>query len=95
MFYETSFYSDKNVIRNLRIIQKNDCRSTFGLNIRNICMRNNTENIFDCQKFGVKYFPIDNNDLWRVNFLKDLCESNNSFLSEDELNDIIEFVACN
>ena len=94
-FYETLFYSDKNVIRNLRIIQENDCRSTFGINIRNICMRNNTENIFDCQKFGVKYFPIDNNDLWRVNFLKDLCESNNSFLSEDELNDIIEFVACN
>ena len=44
-FYETLFYWDKNVIRNLRIIQENDCRSTFGINIRNICMRNNTENI--------------------------------------------------
>ena len=62
-------------------------------------MRNNTENIFDCQKFGVKYFPIDNNDLWRVNYLKKLYESKNSLkiigYSEDELNDIIEFVACN
>ena len=57
------------------------------------------KNIFDCQKFGVKYFLIDNNDLWRVNFLKELYESKNSLeingFSEDELNDIIEFVACN
>ena len=51
-------------------------------------------NIFDCEENGVKYFPIDENELWRVNFLKDLCDCN-EFLTENELKDIINYVACN
>ena len=93
-FYETLYYSDKAIIQNLRFFQENDCRSTFTINIRNICRRNNVDNIFDCEKNGVKYFPIDENEIWRVNFLKDLLDSND-FLTENELKDIINHVACN
>ena len=93
-FYETLYYSDKAIIQNLRFFQENDCRSTFTINIRNICRRNNVDNIFDCEKNGVKYFPIDENELCRVNFLKDLLDSDD-FLTENELKDIINHVACN
>ena len=48
----------------------------------------------DCEKNGVKYFPIDENKLWRVNFLKDLLYSDD-FLAENELKDTINYVACN
>ena len=93
-FYATIYHSDKAIIQNLRLIQESDCRSTFAINIRNICRSNNVNNIFDCKKNGVKYFPIDENELWRVNFLKDLCDCN-EFLTENELKDIINYVACN
>ena len=55
-FYETLYYSDKAVIQNLRFFQEKDCRSTFAINIRNICRRNNVDNIFDCEKIWCEIF---------------------------------------
>ena len=54
-FYSTLYYSSKNVVTNLRRCQENDCRSNFGLNIRNICLHNDTLDIFKCNKNSVKY----------------------------------------
>ena len=86
------------MIQNLRFFQEKDCRSTFAINIRNICRRNNVDNIFDCEKFGVKYFPINENELWRVNLLKELFDCKDSLIingfNEIELDDIINYVAC-
>ena len=79
--------------------QENDCRSTFGLNIRNICLLNETENILECKKHSVKYFPIPENEFWRVNVLRDLIELKASHFvegfSNDELNEIVNCVASN
>ena len=54
-FYSTIFQSDKKIISNLRLCQENDCRSTFGRNIRNICIRNETMTFLSCKKFALKY----------------------------------------
>ena len=93
------YLSDKQVVSNLRLCQENDCRSIFGLNIRNICLQNNNANILDCKKYAVKYFPIPENELWRVNILKELIELKESHFvngfSNDELMYIINNIACN
>ena len=98
-FYNTLYSSDKFVVSNLRMCQENDCRSTFGLNIRNICLLNETENILECKKHSVKYFPIPENEFWRVNVLRDLIELKASHFvegfSNDELNEIVNCVASN
>ena len=98
-FYETLYLSEKQVISNLRLIQENDCRSTFGLNIRNICLKNNCNNIGDCKKNAIKYCQIDDNEIWRVDFLKELLALKKSPIvsgfSKNELDDIIHQVACN
>ena len=98
-FYNTLYFSDKNAVSNLRLCQENDCRSTFGLNIRNICLRNNAANIFECKKYAVKYFPIPDNEVWRVNILKELIDLKESHFvsgfSSEELFYIVNNVACN
>ena len=66
-FYNTLYLSDKFVVSNLRMCQERDCRSTFGSNIRNICLLNETENILERKKYSIKYFPIPENESWRVN----------------------------
>ena len=97
-FYDTLYLCDKDVISNLRKCQENDCRSDFGLNIRNICQLNDTFDIRQCCKNSVKYFPVDESEIWRVNFLKDLMDSRSSNqlsdLSSEEIELLIEFVAC-
>ena len=97
-FYNTLYVSCKNIVSNLRLCQEKDCRSNFGLNIRNICLWNDSLSILDCKKYSVKYSPITDGDLWRVPILKDLIELKEShtvsgFLQE-ELNFIINNVAC-
>ena len=98
-FYNTLYFSDKHAVANLRLCQENDCRSIFGLNIRNICRRNNTENIMDCRKYAVKYFPIPENEIWRVNILKELIDLKESHFvsgfSDEDLFYIVNNVACN
>ena len=71
----------------------------FGINITNICQYNDTLYIFDCTKNTVKYFPINEGDMWRVNILKELFEvkDNNLYLSGltmDEINFLIEELSC-
>ena len=93
-FYSTIFHSDKKLISNLRLCQENDCRSTFGRNIRNICIGNETMNILNCKKSALKYFPIKEVDIWRLNLLNDLKQIGNTCFSENEIKDMIEYVAC-
>ena len=97
-FYETLSNSEKISIKNLLHFQEKDCRSNFGLNVRNICLKNNAVNILDCKRFAVKYFPIDENDKWRVRVLNDLILCKDSLIrggfSENEIKDFIYHVAC-
>ena len=82
----------------MRKLQEIDCRSTFGNNINRICHLNNTLDILQCSKNNVKYFPINDNDVWRVNILKELIRYDQEHpihgFSENEIQLLIENVAC-
>lgn len=97
-FYSTLFFCGKDIITNLRRIQENDCRSNFGSNIKNICQYSNSSNILFCKRDSVKYFSINDDNLWRVNLLKELISLKSSNLvpgfSVEEINFLIEDVAC-
>ena len=93
--YSTIFHSDKKLISSLRLCQENNCRSTFGCNIRNICIGNETMTIFNCKKFALKYFPLKEEYIWRLNVLKQLKQIGIiEGFSENEIKDIIEYIAC-
>ena len=51
-----------------------------------------------CSKNSVKYFPINKNDIWRVNILKELIRYDQKHpiqdFSENDIQSIIENVAC-
>ena len=98
-FYNTIYCSRKDIICNLRRCQERDCRSNFGINVRNICKYNDTLDIFNCTKNIVKYFPINEVDMWRVKILKELFDvkDNNLYLNgftADEITSLIEELSC-
>ena len=99
-FYYSLCASDKLLIRNLRIIQENDTRSTFGSNLRNICLRTGVDlmHLFEAKNL-VKYNMISDSNIWRVSVLKELIDYKNSnlytFLTFNECQDLINDVACN
>ena len=97
-FYNSLYCSPKKIISNLRKLQEIDCRSNFGNNINRICFLNNTFNVFKCGKNVVRYFPIEDNEIWRVNMLNELIRFDqehplNGF-SVNEIEFLIENVAC-
>ena len=98
-FYCNLCISDKLIISNLRNIQENDMRSTFGRNLRNICLDTGIDLKHIVQaKNEVKYKDISETNLWRVSILKELLDtkSNNlsTFLQNTEIDEIINYLAC-
>ena len=76
-FYNSILNCNKFITRNLANIQSKDCRSDFGRNINNICREKNTLLFSNVRKGDIKYFPITENDKWRVPILKELLQRNN------------------
>ena len=98
-FYKSLFFSDKSVIRNLRLCQEGDCRSNFGKNISGICRYNGTDEILNCKKDFIKYCDIPDHEKWRIPILQELLDlRNNTFtlsaFSKNELNDLLFYVCC-
>ena len=93
-FYDTLYFSPKEVISNLRREQENDCRSSFGSNIRNISILNNNCDIRQCNKNSVKYFPVTDEDAWRIGPLIDLLNFQIPGLSYDDIAIFKELFAC-
>ena len=97
-FYNTLYCSPKKVISNLRKFQEIDCRSNFGNNINHICQLNKTLDVSQCRRNSVKYFPITETDVWRVNLLKELIRYDQEYplcgFTENEIYFLIENVAC-
>ena len=99
-FYNSLYTSDKSVINNLRCIQEFDMRSTFGSNIMHLCLTEGNFNpLFMC-KNTLKYKELPNNELWRVDLVKEivmirkkLSQSNLDF-NINELNDILFYICC-
>ena len=78
------------------LCQENDCRSTFGLNIRNIYICNETIIFLRGEKFVLKYFPINEKDNWRTKALKEWKQVRAiEGFSEDKIKEMIEYIACN
>ena len=68
------------------------------MNIKNICLVNDNLDILECKKNSVKYYPINDCELWRVDFLKEILElkssgSNYGFTTQ-ELNELLNYVGC-
>ena len=98
-FYCNLCRSDKLIICNLRNVQENDMRSTFGRNLRNICMNTGIDVLNISQaKNKVKYQVISELNAWRVPILKELLDSKNSnlssFLNNFEVLEMMNYIAC-
>ena len=96
-FYNTLCDSDKPIIRNLKCIQENDMRSTFGSNIRNICLSTACDKL-DYRARNVKYHSIPDLDNWRVSLINDLLNYKNNQLqfiyNSQELSTMMDFATC-
>ena len=97
-FYKTLTMNTKPFIRNLLHIQANDVRSDFGSNLNyivNNCPDNDICN-FNVQDFT--YHPINNDDVWRVNFIKELMTIKYNYLELDydaiDINSMILLLTC-
>lgn len=96
-FYFQLNQCTKREVRQLVNIQKNDFRSTFGRNCRNICIENNINSI---EQVNVKNIcmPIKTpvSESWRLPLLKELLCIREGLitvdLSEAEINQLINFV---
>ena len=74
-FYQSIEKCDKPHLKYLLNIQKNDVRSVFGRNVRNICNESGTDNISLVNIENVKYEPLPFEDLWRPPIVKELLEA--------------------
>ena len=62
----------KSITKHIAHIQASDWRSHFGRNIQNVCNETKIYNFSDIKREDVKYFPVNPNDEWRINILKEL-----------------------
>ena len=92
--------SRKHIPKQLLSFIKHDVRSTTGSNLRNILMLTDKHNIEDVTKDDLQkleYAPIDENDKWKVNIIKEITDIKfNKLIVEDftteELDDILEYL---
>ena len=69
--------SPKPVLRQLYQMTKNNVQSTTGRNLRNILVQTNLSKVDDLTPSVVgqiSYKPIDDNDQWRVNIIKEIMD---------------------
>ena len=96
-FYNTVNSNQKLIIHNLKCVQQYDCRSDFGSNIHNLCMLNGVNNVSLVSKGSITYFPINDQDKWRIDILKELLSVRKDYLTLDfnitELNFMIDYIA--
>ena len=78
-------------------ICEKDCRSLNLKNIMLLCEKDNIESISISDLKDLKYFPVPENESWRVNLLKELLDSRLENMeipgfSQQELTNMIDFV---
>ena len=92
--------SKKQVPKQLLNFIANDVRSTTGSNLRNLLLLTNNDtieeiNIEDIKK--LKYHQIDENEIWKVNFIKEITNLKFNQLevedfSREELDEILSYL---
>ena len=71
-FYNTLLSINKPAIQNLFVCQVNDVRSEFGSNVQNILSKCTNDDIDNFNKHDFLYCQTDDDDMWRINFIKEL-----------------------
>ena len=98
-FYTSLQNNTKPSIRNLFSIQANDVRSDFGSNISHILSKCHNNDILNFDKLDFSYHPIANDDVWRVNVIKELMTVKYNFLNleydSNDINSMILMLTCN
>ena len=86
--------SKKEVLGKMMVIVKEDCRSTTGKNLCTILLRVGKFNVNELSHHDIKglvYHNIPTNEEWKVNFAKDLIESQ-SFTKDNNKAEILNFI---
>ena len=93
--------SAKHVLRQLLSLSKDDVRTTTGQNLRNILLLTNKQHVDDLHPGlvdGIEYHKIGEEDVWRINMVKEITDLKNGILetpegwSSDELELILHWV---
>ena len=66
---------DKPHLKYLHDIQKNDVRSVYGSNVRNICHDAHVDRMSRVLLSNISYAPIHSDDQWRVPVIQELLEA--------------------
>ena len=74
-FYQSIEQCDKPHLKYLLSIQKDDYRSVFGRNVKNICEEAGAVNISEVNLENIKYVALPPEDQWRIPMLRDLLEA--------------------
>jgi hypothetical protein len=89
--------STKNAVKHLYKFVNKDAQSITGSNLRNIRLllgKDDNQNLYPSDARDVKYLQAGVEDLWKINFLKELIEVKhgnlNTGLNNDEIEEIIE-----
>ena len=97
-FYNNLYYSEKSVVNNLRCAQESDLRSTFAVNINELCKRTNTNVPHLLPYNSVNYFEIQETDKWRTDLILEIIKIRNNELTVDmnseDLKILLNFATC-
>ena len=99
-FLEQIRSSEKTVLKDLLKLVQHDTRSTTGKNLRSILLltgKAKIDKIMPQDALKIKYHPIEKEDLWKVNMIREIVSMNNSQLDnvgmEDcELVEILDYL---
>ena len=95
-FYNSIEKCDKPHLKYLLEKQKNDVRSVFGRNVRNICREAGADSISLVNLDNIEYVPLPIDEHWRIPLLKDMLEARTGRafvdLSRRDFNSIIYLV---
>ena len=94
-FYDSVMNCNKKLTRELAHIQSRDCRSDFGRNISNMCREMGTLSFLNIKKGDIKYFPIKEDDKWRVPRLRELLQQNIYSINPDliQIENLINYIS--
>ena len=92
--------SEKQRVKMLMEVAKKDVRSLTGSNYRNIMLLIGKYSVEDVKKVDIDkidYFPLDENETWKVNCMKEILEARESILeiqgfNPDELEEMLNFL---
>ena len=92
--------SKKKAVKMLMETSRRDVRSVTGQNFRNVMLLAGKTSVEEVKKedaYKIEYFPMDENDMWKVDAIKEIIEVKNKMLNIDnfeleELEEILTYL---